>query len=58
MSDTVISVLMFTGVVLTGVGIGLATSPEVGGLVAVGFWLFVAGVALLAGAVVDVIGVE
>lgn len=46
------------GVVLTGVGIGLATSPEVGGLVAVGFWLFVAGVGLLAGALVDVIGVE
>ena len=37
-------------VVLLGAGIGLAASPEIGGLVAVGFCLFVAGVAVAAGA--------
>lgn len=46
------------GVVLLGVGIGLAASPEIGGWVTVGFCLFVAGVALAAGAVLDVLGVD
>jgi hypothetical protein len=45
-------------VVLTGVGIGLAASPEIGGYVAVGFVLFVIGVAFAASALVDVLGVE
>jgi hypothetical protein len=45
-------------VVLTGVGIGLAASPEIGGLVSVGFVCFVAGVAFVASALVDVLGVE
>ena len=46
------------GVVLIGVGVGLAASPEIGGLVAVGFCLFVAGVAFAASVLVDVLGVE
>jgi hypothetical protein len=44
--------------VLTGVGIGLAASPEIGGYVAVGFAMFVAGVAFAASVLVDVLGVE
>jgi hypothetical protein len=46
------------GVVLIGVGVGLAASPEIGGLVSVGFVCFVAGVAFVASALVDVLGVE
>ena len=46
------------GVVLLGVGIGLSASPEIGGLVALGFVLFVAGVAFAASVLVDVLGVE
>lgn len=46
------------GVVLLGVGIGLAASPEIGGWVAVGFCLFVVGVAFAASVIVDLLGVE
>ena len=45
-------------VVLIGVGVGLAASPEIGGYVTVGFVLFVAGVALATSVVLDAIGVE
>ena len=45
-------------IVLTGVGIGLAASPEIGGYVAVGFALFVAGVAFATSALLDVLGVD
>jgi hypothetical protein len=44
--------------VLLGVGIGLAASPEIGGLVSIGFVCFVAGIALATSAVLDVLGVE
>lgn len=44
--------------VLLGVGIGLAASPEIGGYVAVGFVLFVVGVAFAASVIVDVLGME
>ena len=47
-----------TGVILLGVGIGLAASPEIGGWVSIGFFVFAAGAAIAAGAVVDVLGVE
>jgi hypothetical protein len=46
------------GVILTGIGIGLATSPEIGGYVALGFVLFVIGVAFAASVLVDVMGIE
>lgn len=46
------------GVLLMGIGTGLAASPEIGGWITVGFCLFVAGAALAAGAVADVIGVD
>ena len=46
------------GLALTGIGVSLAASPEIGGYVTVGFCLFVAGVSLLAGVLVDVWGVE
>jgi hypothetical protein len=46
------------GVVLLSVGIGLTAAPEIGGLVAVGFVLFVIGVAFAASVIVDVLGVE
>jgi hypothetical protein len=45
-------------VVLTGVGIGLAASPEIGGLVSVGFMCFVAGITLATSAVLDVLRVD
>jgi hypothetical protein len=46
------------GVALIGVGVGLAASPEIGGLVSVGFVCFVAGIALATSAVLDVLRVE
>ena len=46
------------GVILLGVGVGLAASPEIGGYVALGFVLFVIGVAFAASGLVDVLGVE
>jgi hypothetical protein len=46
------------GVVLIGAGVGLAASPEIGGYVAVGFVLFVIGVAFAASVLVDLLGVE
>ena len=39
-------------------GIALCASPEIGGMVTVGFVLFVSGVVLLANVVVDALGVE
>lgn len=49
---------IITGTLLVGVGVGFAASPEIGGLVTIGFCLFVAGVALVAGAVLDVLEVD
>ena len=43
------------GAVLVGVGVALSLSPQIGGQVTVGFCLFVAGVVLAAGAIVDVL---
>ena len=41
--------------VLAAAGVGLATSPEIGGLVTVGFVLFVAGAVFAASVIADLV---
>lgn len=53
-----ITLRIVVGTILVGVGVGLALSPEIGGLVTIGFLCFVSGVILAGGAIIDVLEVD